>query len=155
MQFMNGLTPPQLSLFDGMQAQHLSKADARTAADNDGDSFSELTLQGSVARCQLLLAPVLRELSGAASSRWLTLVAPPAPMAGDWLRGVELNRDRILLLQPRQGQSPFALACKALRSGRSHTVVSWLTGLDVADRLKLIAAAQQGRAQGLNIKLGA
>ncbi len=98
---------------------------------------------------------MLRELSEAANGRWLTLVAPPAALASRWLRGVELNREQILLLQPRGGQSAGELARMALRSGRSHTVVTWLGELDVAERLQFIAAAQQGGSQGLNIRIGA
>ena len=40
-----------------------------------------------------------------------------------WLRDAGLNRERILLLQPRGAQSAQQLTCEALRLGRSHTVV--------------------------------
>jgi cell division inhibitor SulA len=92
--------------------------------------FSELSLRGAAGNCLNLLAPILRELSEDQDARWLTLIAPPASLTQAWLRDAGLNRERILLLQPRGTQSAQQLACEALRLGRSHTVVSWLNPLN-------------------------
>lgn len=113
---------------------------------------SELALRGAAGHCLSLLGPILRELSQATDARWLTLIAPPLPLTTGWLRNASLNRERILLLHARDSQSAFALACEALRLGRSHTVVSWLT-LSAQERRRLERAAGQGRAQSLNIRL--
>ncbi len=91
--------------------------------------FSELSLRGAAGNCLNLLAPILRELSQDQDARWLTLIAPPASLTQAWLRDAGLNRERILLLQPRGAQSAQQLTCEALRLGRSHTVVSWLNPL--------------------------
>ena len=45
------------------------------------------------------------------------------------------------------------LACKALMSGCSHTVITF-ERLDRASRLRLRAAAELGQTQSLNIRLG-
>jgi cell division inhibitor SulA len=116
--------------------------------------FSELSLRGAAGNCLNLLAPILRELSQDQDARWLTLIAPPASLTQAWLRDAGLNRERILLLQPRGAQSAQQLTCEALRLGRSHTVVSWLNPLSTASRQQLISAARTGDAQSLNIRLG-
>jgi cell division inhibitor SulA len=101
-----------------------------------------------------LLAPILRELSEESNARWLTLIAPPSSLTQSWLRDAGLNRERILLLQPRGTQSAFELTREALRLGRSHTVVSWINPLSTGLRQQLISAAKMGDAQSLNIRLG-
>ena len=65
-----------------------------------------------------------------------------------------LNRERILLLHPRQGQNALALAEEALKLGRSHTVISWLHPVENSTRQRLAQAANAGGAQSLNISLG-
>ena len=116
--------------------------------------FSEMSLRGAAGNCLSLLAPMLRELSEEKDARWLTLVAPPSSLTHAWLRDAGLNRERILLLQPRGIQSPLQLACEALKLGRSHTVVSWVNPLNASARLQLTQAARLGTAQSLNIRLG-
>jgi cell division inhibitor SulA len=118
------------------------------------EAFSELSLRGAAGSCLNLLAPILRELSQDQDARWLTLIAPPASVTQAWLRDAGLNRERILLLQPRGSQSAQQLTCEALRLGRSHTVVSWLNPLTATARQQLISAARTGDAQSLNIRLG-
>ena len=116
--------------------------------------FSELSLRGAAGNCLNLLAPILRELSDDQDARWLTLIAPPASLTQAWLRDAGLNRERILILQPRGTQSAQQLTCEALRLGRSHTVVSWLNPLSTTSRQQLVSAARTGDAQSLNIRLG-
>lgn len=147
--------PPQLSLFEGLIAHRLTPfGDVVPAPQPADDCLSEMTLSGSGDHCRLLLAPILRDLSEAADTRWLTLIAPPAVLSQSWLRETGFNRDRILLLQARDTQAALELACKALVSGCSHTVITWFPRLDKTSRLKLRLAAAQGNAQSLNIRLG-
>ncbi|MCH2340117.1 SOS-induced cell division inhibitor SulA [Pseudomonas sp. NPDC047963] len=147
--------PPQLSLFEGLIAHRLTPfGEVARAPQPADDCLSEMTLTGSGDHCRQLLAPMLRELSEAADTRWLTLIAPPVSLSQNWLRENGLNRDRILLLQARESQTALELACKALVSGCSHTVITWFPRLDKASRLKLRVAAAQGNAQSLNIRLG-
>ncbi|NVL42504.1 CDP-glycerol--UDP-pyrophosphoryl-N-acetylglucosaminyl-N-acetylmannosamine glycerophosphotransferase, partial [Pseudomonas syringae pv. actinidiae] len=83
-----------------------------------------------------------------------TLIAPPSSLTQAWLRDAGLNRERILLLQPRGTQSVLELTREALRLGRSHTVVSWINPLGTSAHQQLITAARIGEAQSLNIRLG-
>ncbi|MCP1420064.1 MULTISPECIES: SOS-induced cell division inhibitor SulA [Pseudomonas] len=147
----------QLPLFEAFMAQPLApilKDVVESPWSAEPDVFSELSLRGAAGNCLSLLAPILRELSQDQDARWLTLIAPPASLTQAWLRDAGLNRERILLLQPRGAQSAQQLTCEALRLGRSHTVVSWLNPLSSQSRQQLISAARTGDAQSLNIRLG-
>ena len=148
---------PQLPLFDAFLGrtpnEPLVAADDISRSEDD-QAFSELALRGAAGHCLHLLAPILRELSQNQDARWLTLVAPPASLTQSWLRDAGLNRERILLLHPRQGQKALELAEEALKLGRSHTVISWLHPVESSTRQRLAQAANAGGAQSLNISLG-
>lgn len=157
MQLVHTPQHTQLSLFEAFMAQPLApilKETVEAPWGSEPEAFSELSLRGAAGSCLSLLAPILRELSEEQNARWLTLIAPPASLTQAWLRDAGLNRERILLLQPRGAQSAQQLTCEALRLGRSHTVVSWLNPLNTAAKQQLISAARTGDAQSLNIRLG-
>ncbi|WP_237886341.1 SOS-induced cell division inhibitor SulA [Pseudomonas sp. PGPR40] len=157
MQFPHTSQQAQLPLFEAFMAQPLApilKDVVESPWSAEPEVFSELSLRGAAGNCLNLLAPILRELSQDQDARWLTLIAPPASLTQAWLRDAGLNRERILLLQPRGTQSAQQLTCEALRLGRSHTVVSWLNPLSTTLRQQFISAARTGDAQSLNIRLG-
>ena len=158
MQFPHTSQQAQLPLqFEAFMAQPLApilKEVVESPWSAEPEVFSELSLRGAAGNCLNLLAPILRELSQDQDARWLTLIAPPASLTQAWLRDAGLNRERILLLQPRGTQSAQQLTCEALRLGRSHTVVSWLNPMSKISRQQLISAARIGDAQSLNIRLG-
>jgi cell division inhibitor SulA len=167
MQFPQTQQHAQLPLFEAFMAQPLAPIlsapilsapmleDAiETPWNTEPEAFSELSLRGAAGNCLNLLAPILRELSQDKDARWLTLIAPPASVTQAWLRDAGLNRERILLLQPRGTQSAQELTREALRLGRSHTVVSWINPISSSARQQLVAAARIGDAQSLNIRLG-
>ncbi|WP_122739931.1 SOS-induced cell division inhibitor SulA [Pseudomonas viridiflava] len=146
----------QLPLFEAFMAQPIAPMITdivETPWSNEPEPFSELSLRGAAGNCMNLLAPILRELSQDDDARWLTLIAPPSNLTQAWLRDAGLNRERILLLQPRGTQSALELTREALRLGRSHTVVSWINPLSTSSRQQLIGAARIGEAQSLNIRL--
>ena len=147
MQFPHTPQQAQLPLFEAFMAQPLApilKDVVESPWSAEPEVFSELSLRGAAGNCLNLLAPILRELSEDQDARWLTLIAPPASLTQAWLRDAGLNRERILLLQPRGTQSAQQLTCEALRLGRSHTVVSWLNPLNTTSRQQLISAARTG-----------
>ena len=157
MQFPHTSQQAQLPLFEAFMVQPLApilKDVVESPWSAEPEVFSELSLRGAAGNCLNLLAPILRELSQDQDARWLTLIAPPASLTQAWLRDAGLNRERILLLQPRGTQSAQQLTCEALRLGRSHTVVSWLNPLGSTQRQQLISAARIADAQSLNIRLG-
>lgn len=147
----------QLPLFEAFMAQPVApmlQVPVEATWNNEPEVFSELSLRGAAGNCLNLLAPILRELSEDKDARWLTLIAPPSSLTQTWLRDAGLNRERILLLQPRGTQSALELTREALRLGRSHTVVSWINPINAAARQQLVGAARIGDAQSLNIRLG-
>ncbi|WP_448106992.1 SOS-induced cell division inhibitor SulA [Pseudomonas azerbaijanoccidentalis] len=158
MQFPHTSQQAQLPLlFEAFLAQPMApilKEVVESPWSAEPEVFSELSLRGAAGNCLNLLAPILRELSDDQDARWLTLIAPPASLTQAWLRDAGLNRERILILQPRGTQSAQQLTCEALRLGRSHTVVSWLNPLSTTSRQQLVSAARTGDAQSLNIRLG-
>ncbi|WP_460116872.1 SOS-induced cell division inhibitor SulA [Pseudomonas sp. S2_C03] len=157
MQFPHAPQQAQLPLFEAFMMQPMApilKDVVESPWSAEPEVFSELSLRGAAGSCLSLLAPILRDLSEDQDARWLTLIAPPASVTQTWLRDAGLNRERILLLQPRGSQSAQQLTCEALRLGRSHTVVSWLNPLGTTARQQLISAARTGDAQSLNIRLG-
>lgn len=157
MQFPHTPQQTQLPLFEAFLAQPMApilKEVIERPWNAEPEVFSELSLRGAAGNCLNLLAPILRDLSEDQDARWLTLIAPPASVTQSWLREAGLNRERILLLQPRGIQSAQQLTCEALRLGRSHTVVSWINPLSTISRQQLISAARTGNAQSLNIRLG-
>lgn len=147
------MSAAQISLFDAFLARPLPALLEVESPAGESQLFSELSLRGASGHCLHLLAPVLRELSQAQDQRWLTLIAPPASLTQRWLREAGMDRERILVLQPRGLQSALELSCEALRLGCSHTVVSWLP-LERVGRTRLERAAAEGKSQSLNILLG-
>lgn len=114
--------------------------------------LNELSLSGSSSLSLHLLTPMLRELSAEQDARWLTLIAPPKALNRQWLRQSGVNRERILMLVPKAGQSALQLTEQALRLGHSHTVVSFAE-LNRHARERLVNAAIQGQSQALNVVL--
>jgi cell division inhibitor SulA len=156
----------QLPLFEAFMAPSLPMLDVpllqvpvlddivESPWNNEPEVFSELSLRGAAGNCLNLLAPILRDLSQDTNDRWLTLIAPPASVTQAWLRDAGLNRERIIMMQPRGKQSALELTREALRLGRSHTVISWINPISSHARQQLVSAARSGSAQSLNIRLG-
>ena len=157
MQFPQSVERTQLPLFHNaiISAQPIALIDepaANTWAESV-ESFSELSLRGSTENCLLLLAPMLRELSQQAGDRWLTLIDAPAQITQTWLRNAGLKREASLLLKASSTNTAVELSCEALRLGRSHTVISWISPIETHSRQMLTRAALQGHSQSLNIRL--
>ncbi|WP_341705975.1 SOS-induced cell division inhibitor SulA [Halopseudomonas sp.] len=146
--FHNALMATRLKHHAFEQPVHASPQE-----DEPDGSYSEMTLQGSARQCLQWLAPVLRELSQKDCRRWLTLIDPPASVSQQWLRGANLDPQRIMIVRSKAGMDSLKLCCDLLKMGGSHTVVSWLDRDScVAPRLE--RAAQVGRCQSLNVHLG-
>lgn len=158
MQYSQSLTHrPQLSLFqEALFGSNVAEtlAEPVTAQSNSVGTqhISELQLNASASNYQLLLAPILRELSTNSGNRWITLVAPPDSLNQEWLRQARLNRERIIVLQPRGEQSALELTCQVLSLGRSNTVICWLNDIGNLTREALETASRQGDTQLLNIR---
>lgn len=140
----------QLNLFDQQAAVNLDPVPA-TGQSAASQYCSELILSGRAEHCLHLLAPMLKQLSEQQEERWLALVSPPTMLTMQWLREAGLNPHRTLILHPKGLQSSQELACQVLQLGCSHTVITWLSPLPAAARLRLSQAAEAGGSQSINI----
>lgn len=141
----------QLALFDQAARTIAKKPKTKPSAPSQQPNCSEICLTGQSQHCLFLLAPVLKLLSEQSEERWLTLVSPPAMLTMHWLRQAGLNPERTLILHPKGMQSSHELARRALETGCSHTVVSWLPKLTTSAQRRLSQAAVSGNAQSINI----
>ena len=117
-------------------------------------TVNELILSGQAWQSSHILTPVLSELANDQELRWLTLILSndEASSAKHWLKRSGIASNKVQILNPRDHKKSLELTLKALASGTSHTVVSWLGHLD-SDRLKqLEQAAKSGHCQGLAIR---
>ena len=108
--------------------------------------IDELILSGP--RSGRFLKSVLNELANEQEERWLTLILSDKG-AINWLKSSGINRHRLQVLNRSVRTDSLQLTCKALASGTSHTVVSWINSLDSATLLELESAARSGQCQGL------
>lgn len=134
----------QLSLYQDHQSA--------TISDAQSGSLNEICLSGNGHLARSLLAGMLLELSGRSDDRWLCWVAqrPLKPLLD---AGASLRGQRILQV----AASPDTLCkitCRALESGRSHTVAVLIESeLSDDQRQQLSTAAQAGSAECLIIKM--
>ena len=116
-------------------------------------SINELILSGHPWQAEQLLTPILSQLSSD-SERWLTLILADKSDTKtlQWLKNCNLNQDKVQIFSSTDVNQTLELTQKALASGTSHTVVSWLGHLDKGWLSKLENAAQNGQCQGLAIR---
>ncbi|AKH69733.1 hypothetical protein IMCC21906_02063 [Spongiibacter sp. IMCC21906] len=134
----------QLSLYQDIQP-------ANTIATENG-SLNEIRLSGNGHLARSLLAGMLLELSGRSNDRWLCWVAqrPLKPLLD---AGASLRGQRILQVTANT-DTLCKITCRALESGRSHTVAVLIENeLSDEQRQKLSAAAKAGSAECLIIRM--
>ncbi|WP_252179922.1 SulA-like leucine-rich domain-containing protein [Endozoicomonas sp. 4G] len=115
--------------------------------------INELILSGKPWQAEQLLNPMLSQLSSD-SERWLTLILADKSDTRTlhWLKSCDLNHDKVQIFSSSNTNQTLELTRKALASGTSHTVISWLGDLDKGWLGKLESAAQNGQCQGLAIR---
>lgn len=116
-------------------------------------SINELILSGQPWQAEQLLTPMLSQLSSD-SERWLTLILADKSDTRtlQWLKNCNLNHDKVQIFSANDDHQTLELTRKALASGTSHTVISWLGHLDKGWLIKLESAARNGQCQGLAIR---
>ena len=124
------------------------------ATQESSGTVNELILSGQPWQSGHILTPVLNELARDQERRWLTLILSDenASDTKNWLKTCGISSNRIQILNPRNSKKSLELTLKALASGTSHTVVSWLNQLDNSWLEKLESAARSGHCQGLAIR---
>ncbi|WP_066015883.1 hypothetical protein [Endozoicomonas atrinae] len=117
-------------------------------------SIDELILSGPPWQSGRFLKSVLNELANDQDQRWLTLIlsSEQAKNTINWLKSSGISRHRLQVLNPSAQADPLKLTQKALASGTSHTVVSWIKQMDSITLSELETAARSGRCQGLAIR---
>lgn len=116
-------------------------------------SINELILSGQPWQSEQLLTPILSQLS-TDNERWLTLILTNKSDTRTlhWLKNCDLNHDKVQIFTSNSVNQTLELTRKALASGTSHTVISWLGHLDKGWLSKLESAARNGQCQGLAIR---
>lgn len=118
--------------------------------DSSSDRYiDELILSGP--RSSRFLKSVLNELADDQDERWLTLILSDKDTI-NWLKSSGISRRRLQVLNRSVQTDLLALTCKALASGTSHTVVSWINPLDSAALSELESAARSGQCQALAVR---
>lgn len=123
--------------------------------ENESASFiDELILSGPPWQSGRFLKSVLNELANDQDQRWLTLIvaSEQAQNTINWLKASGISRHRLQVLNPSAQSDSLHLTRKALASGTSHTVVSWINQMDHTTLSELESAARSGRCQGLAIR---
>ncbi|WP_067518106.1 hypothetical protein [Endozoicomonas ascidiicola] len=118
-------------------------------------SIDEVILSGSLFKSGKLLKSLLNDLANdPQDQRWLTLILS-GEQAGNtisWLKTNGLKNQRLQVLNHSAKADPFKLTQKALASGTSHTVVSWVNELTSRELSELECAARSGQCHALAIR---
>ncbi|WP_062269947.1 SulA-like leucine-rich domain-containing protein [Endozoicomonas arenosclerae] len=116
-------------------------------------SINELILSGQPWQAEQLLTPMLNQLSND-SERWLTVILADKTdqRTLQWLKTCGLDNSKVQIFSSNDVNQTLELTQKALASGTSHTVISWLRDLDKRWLSKLENAARNGQCQGLAIR---
>lgn len=79
-------------------------------------------------------------------SKLLVFIAPPLNINGEMLAEMGFDLSGVLLLTPDSQQDALWAAEQCLKSDCCHTVLSWLTDLEIHQIKRLQLAAKQGNA---------
>ncbi len=101
-----------------------------------------------------LITPILSQLTRNHDDRWLTLIASSAFTSeiSHWLKNADLNTNKLLMLTADTSDQALNLACRALSSGNSHTVVVWINDLSEQGLDQLERSATFGGSDALAIR---
>ncbi|GGO75874.1 hypothetical protein GCM10011348_01700 [Marinobacterium nitratireducens] len=97
-----------------------------------------------------LLMPLLAQLSR--DERWFAWVAPPPRLPKTLLSEAGIDLNKVILLHRDVEHSVLDLACRALRAGTCHVVISWPGYLPEQELQALEQAAASGRSHGILIR---
>lgn len=118
---------------------------------SDASRVTEILLHNSKVSLHPVLLPMISQLSR--STRWLTLINPPADLSRELLTRVGAVTGHILSLHSRDGRhEPLKLCQQALSAGTSHTVITWCEPGRTTPLHKLDLAATQGDAQAILVR---
>jgi len=113
-------------------------------------SVTEIVVQNDNFTNIPMLMPLLAQLSQ--DDRWFVWIAPPVLLPKQLLLDAGIDLNKVILLNPDNKHSTYALAKQALSTGTSHSVISWPGYLSEEEFNELENAAQQGQSHGIIIR---
>ncbi|WP_231867936.1 cell division inhibitor SulA [Neptuniibacter marinus] len=113
-------------------------------------SVTEIVVQNNNFSNIPMLMPLLAQLSQ--DDRWFVWIAPPVLLPKQLLADAGIDLNKVILLNPDNKHSTFALAKQALSTGTSHSVISWPGYLSEKELNELENAAKQGQSHGIVIR---
>jgi len=123
---------------------------ARQGLDCFDGKLTEIITHDTDLASMPLLMPLLAQLSR--DDRWFAWVAPPARLPKTLLTEAGIDLNKVILLHPDSEHSVLDLACRALRAGTCHAVISWPGYLSAEELESLEQAALCGRSHGILIR---
>lgn len=113
-------------------------------------SMTEIVVQDDNFSNIPMLMPLLAQLSQ--DDRWFVWIAPPVLLPKQLLLEAGIDLNKVILLNPDNKHSTFALAKQALSTGTSHAVISWPGYISDQEFIDLELAAKQGQSHGIIIR---
>lgn len=129
---------------------HLPASPARQGLGPFDGKLTEIITHDTDLTSMPLLMPLLAQLSR--DDRWFAWVAPPARLPKALLTEAGIDLNKVILLHPDNEHSVLDLACRALRAGTCHAVISWPGYLSVDELESLEQAAVSGHSHGILIR---
>jgi cell division inhibitor SulA len=111
-------------------------------------AYRELAIGGNTPGLDNNVLPILSRLSREKDERWLTCVNTPA-LAKAVARAADIQPRKLLRVQPSSKLNTTEVILRALRSGRSHTVIGYCGDLTASQREELRQCAELADCQCL------
>lgn len=121
-----------------------------TAKSDLAGSVTEIVVQDDNFSNIPMLMPLLAQLSQ--DDRWFVWIAPPVLLPKQLLLDAGIDLNKVILLNPDNKHSTYALAKQALSTGTSHSVISWPGYLSEGELNELEGAAKEGQSHGIIIR---
>ena len=121
-----------------------------TAKSDLAGSVTEIVVQSDNFSNIPMLMPLLAQLSQ--DDRWFVWIAPPVLLPKQLLLDAGIDLNKVILLNPDNKHSTYALAKQALSTGTSHSVISWPGYLSEEELNELEGAAKEGQSHGIIIR---
>lgn len=130
--------------------QHASQQTQETPARNGG--VTELVLSQDCPQQTALILPMVAFLSQQAKDRWITWIAPTG-INKAMLENYGIDSRQVRLIHPGLNKDQLWIIWEALAAGNSHTVLASPGKLTDKELRQLEDAAQQGKTQGLLLRM--
>ncbi len=117
------------------------------------NTYRELSSDNDSLESNSQVLPILSSLSHRRDERWLTCVNTPV-LAKDAAKRAGIAPDNFLRVQSSDKLDAPEIIMRALRAGRSHTVIGFCGKLTIAQREELKQCAEMADCQCLVVTCG-